>query len=143
MWTSWRPDAKTVLTDKKARASLKRYFDVMEDDKPAKFLIAKKLAANFNKNDSLTKLWALHEQLTEEFYHLEQKIDTREKRLEDLEAPDKSFLDLKLEIVNNILETCHFCTRRCSSNRIKGELGYCRCGAHATVSTIFSHTGRA
>ena len=51
MWTTWRPDAQAVLMDKKARASLKRYFDVMEDDKPAKFLIAKKLAANFSNND--------------------------------------------------------------------------------------------
>ena len=46
MWASWRPDAKAVLRDKKARTSLARYFDVMEDDKPAKFLIAKKLPAD-------------------------------------------------------------------------------------------------
>ncbi len=141
MWTSWRPDAKTVLRNKKARASLKRYFDVMEDDKPAKFLIAKKLAANFSNNDSLTKLWTLHEQLTEEFYRLEKKIDTRQKRLEELEAPEKSFLDLKLEIANHILENCHFCTRRCGADRLKGDLGYCRCGTQTTVSTIFPHTG--
>jgi putative pyruvate formate lyase activating enzyme len=113
MWTTWRTDAKAVLRDKKARASLKRYFDVMEGDKPAKFLIAKKLAANFYKNDSLTILWALHEQLSEEYYRLEKMIDTRQKRLEEFEAPEKSFLDLKLEIANHILESCHFCTRRC------------------------------
>jgi putative pyruvate formate lyase activating enzyme len=141
MWMTWRPDAKTVFTDKKARASLKRYLDVMEDDKPAKFLIAKKLATNFNKNDSLTKLWTLHEQLTEEFYHLEQKIDLRQKRLEELEAPEKSFLDLKLEIANHILKNCHLCTRRCGADRLEGELGYCKCGAQVTISTIFLHIG--
>ena len=141
MWKSCRPDAKAVLRDKKARTSLARYFAVMEDDKPAKFLIAKKLPATFNKNDSLTKLWKLHEQLTEEFRRLEKEIDTRQKHLQELDTPEKSFLDLKTEIANRILENCHFCTRRCGSNRLNGELGYCKCGTQITVSTIFPHTG--
>ena len=141
MWAIWRPDAKAVLMNKKARASLARYFAVMEDDKPAKFLIAKKLPAAFNKNDSLTKLWKLHEQLTKEFYILEKEIDTRQKRLEELDTPQQSFLDLKIEIANHILENCHFCTRRCGSDRTEGELGYCKCGTQATVSTMFPHTG--
>jgi putative pyruvate formate lyase activating enzyme len=140
MWTL-RPDAKAVLMDKKARASLVRYLDVMEDDKPAKFLIAKKLSANFSKDDSLSKLWKLHEQLTREFCSLEKMIDTRKKWLEELATPEKSFLDLKIEIANRILANCHFCTRRCGSDRLEGELGYCRCGAQATVSTMFPHTG--
>jgi putative pyruvate formate lyase activating enzyme len=141
MWNIWRPDAKAVLRNKKARASLKRYFDVMEDDKPAKFLIAKKLSAAFSKNDSLKKLWTLHEQLTEEFCGLEKMIDTRQKRLDELDAPEKSFLDLKIEIANRILENCHLCSRRCGSNRLKGELGYCRCGTEIVVSSVFPHTG--
>ncbi|MQY61658.1 hypothetical protein GH146_00005, partial [archaeon] len=95
MWAIWRPDAKAVLMNKKARASLARYFAVMEDDKPAKFLIAKKLSTTFNKNDSLTKLWKLHEQLTEDFCSLETEIDTRQKSLEELYTPEKSFFDLK------------------------------------------------
>ena len=41
MWTFLRPDATMVLRDKKARESLARYFDVMQDDKPAKFTIKK------------------------------------------------------------------------------------------------------
>jgi len=137
----WRPDSKAVLRDKKARTSLARYFDVMEDDKPAKFLIAKKLPATFSKKDSFTKLWKLHEQLTEEFLRLEKMIDTRQKHLDELATPEKSFLDLKTEIVNRILENCRLCTRRCGSNRLRGELGYCRCGTQITVSTIFPHTG--
>ena len=141
MWAIWRPDARAVLRDKKARASLSRYFDVMEDDKPARFLIAKKLPADFNNNNSLTKLWKIHDQLTEEFYRLEKEIDSRQKRLEELDAPEKSYLDLKIEIASRILEGCHFCTRRCGFNRLKGELGYCKCGTQITVSTIFEHMG--
>ena len=141
MWATWRPDARAVLMDKKARASLARYFDVMEDDKPAKFLIAKKLPANFNKKDSLAKLWKIHDQLVEEYTRLEKKIDSRQKRLEDLKVPETSFFDLKIEIANRILERCHLCTRRCGFNRLGGELGYCKCGTQITVSTIFEHMG--
>jgi len=141
VWSIWRPDARAVLRDKKARASLARYFDVMEDDKPAKFLIAKKIPANFDKGASLTKLWKIHDQLTEKFYRLEKEIDSRQKRLEELDNPEKSYLDLKIEIANRILERCHFCTRKCGFNRRKGELGHCKCGTQITVSTIFEHMG--
>jgi putative pyruvate formate lyase activating enzyme len=113
----------------------------MEDDRPAKFLIARKLPAAFGKNDSLNELWKLHEQLTEEFCRLEREIDTQQKNLDELVTRDQSFFDLKIEIANRILESCHLCTRRCGSNRLKGETGYCKCGTKITVSTIFPHTG--
>jgi len=137
----WRPDARAVLKDKRARQSLSRYFDVIQNEKPAKFTIAKKMPANFNRKDSLEKLWALHDRLNVEYYNLEEEIDTRQKSLEELETPETSFLDLKIEIAKRILENCHFCTRRCGSNRITGELGYCKCGVQITVSTIFEHMG--
>jgi len=141
MWAILRPDARAVLRDKKARASLARYFDVMEDDKPAKFLIAKKLPANFDERDPLSRLWEIHGQLTEEFFCLEKEIDSRQKRLEELGGAKKSYLDLKVEIANRVLESCHFCTRRCGFNRLKGELGYCKCGTQIVVSTMFEHMG--
>lgn len=141
MWTVWRPDALTVLKDKRARQSLQRYFGVMENNKPAKFVIAKKLPAAFSQEDSTETLWALHDKLTEEYYRLEKKIDTKQKTLEKLETPEKSYLDLKIELANRILEGCRFCTRRCGANRAAGELGYCKCGAQITVSTIFEHMG--
>jgi putative pyruvate formate lyase activating enzyme len=141
MWAIWRPDALAVLKDKKARASLARYFDVMEDSKPAKFMVAKKLSADFDKNDSIGKLWETHDRLTEEFYRLEREIDQRKKSLETIANPEKSYLDLKIEIANRILESCHFCTRRCGFNRLAGELGHCKCGTQITVSTMFEHTG--
>jgi len=141
MWAIWRTDALTVLKDKKARASLARYFSVMQDDKPAKFMIAKKLPANFTENDTISELWKLHDQLTEEFYHLEKKIDSHQKNLEELDKPEKSYFDLKIEIANRILESCHFCTRRCGFNRLAEELGECKCGTQITVSTMFAHMG--
>jgi len=141
MWRIIRRDAVSVLEDKNARESLKRYFDVMQGDKPAKFLIAKKIPADFDEDDSLRDLWDLHEDLLDEFTDLQQEIDTRVKRLDDLETPEKSFLDLKERIATRILESCHFCTRRCGVNRLKGEMGYCRCGSQIVVSSIFEHLG--
>lgn len=141
MWSILRPDALTVLRDKMARKSLARYFDVMQDDKPAKFVIAKKLLANFNGNDSISELWKLHTRLTGEFYRLEKEVDSRQKSLEELDTPEKSYLDLKIEMAKRILEGCHFCTRRCGFNRLAGELGECRCGTRITVSTMFEHMG--
>jgi putative pyruvate formate lyase activating enzyme len=113
----------------------------MENDKPAKFQIAKKLPVLFNKTDSLAKLWNLHDQLTKKFYSFEKELDSNKKLLQEFNSPETSFLDLKIEIANRIMQSCHLCTRRCGSNRKVGELGYCKCGTKTIVSTIFSHTG--
>ncbi|MEM2547182.1 MAG: radical SAM protein, partial [Candidatus Bathyarchaeia archaeon] len=36
---------------------------------------------------------------------------------------------------------CHFCARRCGVARLRGELGFCRCGKEVKVSSIFEHMG--
>ena len=141
MWTGWRPDAVSVLNDKPAQESLGRYFAAMQNKVPAQFMIAKKLPAQFSKNEPVEKLWRLHEALLEEYLCLEKEIDSKHKDIKDLETPQQSFLDLKIELANRILASCHLCTRRCGINRVKGELGYCRCGTKITVSTMFQHLG--
>ncbi len=141
MWSFLRPDATAVLKDKKARSSLARYFAVMQDEKPAKFMIAKKLPAEFSKDDSIEELWHKHEELTQRYCKTETEIDTKRKSLQDMPTPRRSYLDLKIAIAEKILTKCHFCTRRCNVNRIKGKLGYCRCGTEITVSSIFQHMG--
>jgi putative pyruvate formate lyase activating enzyme len=141
MWTILRPDATTVLKDKQARKSLHRYFDVMQNNKPAKFLIAKKLPANHNPQDPLPKLWQQHDHLTQQFNTLQTQIDTHQTLLQNLPTPKQSYLDLKTTIANRILENCHLCTRQCHVNRLNGELGYCNCGTQITISTIFQHIG--
>ncbi|MBS7654354.1 MAG: LAGLIDADG family homing endonuclease [Candidatus Bathyarchaeia archaeon] len=141
MWRILRKDAVEVLYDEGARASLSRYFAVMMDRKPAKFMIAKRVPAEFDENDTLEDLWAEHEKITEEFYKLQGEIDSGRRNLEDISVPEKSYLDLKINIANKILERCHFCNRRCGVNRLKGELGYCKCGNQITVSSMFEHIG--
>jgi len=141
MWRILRPDAATVLMDKMARKSLARYFSVTQDEKPAKFMIAKKLPAEFGENDSIEELWQKHERLTRKFHKIEREIDTRQESLRNMLNPEKSYLDLKVEVARRILTNCHFCTRRCGVDRFKGEIGYCRCGTGITVSSIFEHMG--
>lgn len=141
MWKFSRADAITVLKDKKVRSSLARYFDVMENDRVAKFLIAKKLESNFHESDSTQKLWKIHKQDFERFSELEKKVDAHLIILDDLGTPLKSFLDLKIEISSRILRNCCFCIRQCKVNREEGNLGYCKCGNQITVSTMFEHLG--
>jgi len=142
MFAAWRPDALAVLNDKKARDSMPRYFKVMQDEKPAKFTIAKKIAADFSPNNLTDQLWLQHDKLTKEYGVLEKEIDAGHKKLADLDSPEKSYFDLKAEIARRIMQKCHLCTRRCGFNRIAGELGlWCKSGTQIVVSTMFEHMG--
>lgn len=141
MWKFLRPDAVAVLDDEMAKKSLNRYFAVMQNKKLAKFLIAKKVPAEFSKQDSIEELWQKHEKLTQEFCNFEKQIDSNQLSPQKIPTPEKSYLDLKIEIANKILAKCHFCTRRCGANRVEGELGYCKCGNEIRVSSIFEHMG--
>jgi putative pyruvate formate lyase activating enzyme len=141
MWKLLRPDAAKIVEDTKVRASLARYFGVMRNEKPAKFMIAKKLASEFGKNESVEQLWEKHAYLTEEFIKIEGEIDAGQKDHEEMPTPEKSYLDLKVEIASRILYGCHFCSRRCGVNRYEGKTGYCRCGSRIAVSSIFEHVG--
>jgi putative pyruvate formate lyase activating enzyme len=141
MWRFLRSDALAVRRDESAKKSLARYFVVMQDKAPAKFVIAKKLPAEFKENDSTETLWQKHANLTQKFYEIERKIDVGHEDLAKLSTPSKSYLDLKIEIANRILLSCHFCARKCQVNRLSQRLGYCRCGSKIAVSSIFEHTG--
>ncbi len=141
MWRIVRPDALAVLNDKMARKSLARYFAVMQNEKPAKFLIAKKLPADFGEDATLEKLWQFHGETTKQFCELEREIDLKKKNLNETPSPEKSYLDLKIAIARRMLKKCHFCVRRCGVNRLEGERGFCKCGNAITVSSIFEHMG--
>jgi putative pyruvate formate lyase activating enzyme len=141
MWRLIRRDAASVLEDKNARLSLSRYFASMQDEKHAKFRIAKMLPSDYEKASSLDELWNLHEKKMDEFTRLQQEVDAHQKNIDEMEPPNNSFLDLKVEIASRILRSCHFCIRRCGVNRLNGETGYCRCGSQITVSSMFEHMG--
>jgi putative pyruvate formate lyase activating enzyme len=140
MW-SQRPDAAAVLNDEEAKKSLSRYFAVMQNQRLAKFLIAKMIPATFNKDDSTEKLWREHTRLTEEFCRIEKELDDTQGNLREMSSPEKSYLELKIEIAERILHSCHLCMRQCSVNRTEGESGYCGCSLKIVVSSVFEHMG--
>lgn len=58
-----------------------------------------------------------------------------------MNSPERSYLDLKLKLANQILQSCSFYIRICCVNRSAGELGWCRVGKDFQVSTVFAHMG--
>jgi putative pyruvate formate lyase activating enzyme len=141
MWRLLRPDAQSVLNDKLVTKSLSRYFSVVRNERPAKFQIARKIPADFNKTDSTEQLWHKHDALTEEFFNIQKDTDDTGRSIDELPSSRMSYLDLKIEIATRVLADCHLCVRRCGVDRVANELGYCRCGERIVVSTIFDHVG--
>jgi putative pyruvate formate lyase activating enzyme len=120
---------------------LGRYLDVSQNIKYAKFQISKKVPAHFSNNSSIEELWKEHETCLKQSIDLERQIDSG-KQITDIPSPERSFLDLKIEIANRILRNCHFCTRRCGVNRTENKTGYCSCGCSFKVSSMFAHMVR-
>ena len=140
MWRIARPDALAVLEDEVAKKSLLRYFSVLNDEKTAKFMIAKKMPIEFGESDSLQKLLLGHAEQAETFREFEREVDEGRNFVGN-PAPAQSYFDLKIEIANKIMQSCHFCTRQCGVNRLTSGLGYCGCGGTMAVSSIFAHMG--
>ncbi|HID06306.1 MAG TPA: radical SAM protein, partial [Armatimonadetes bacterium] len=47
----------------------------------------------------------------------------------------------RVEQALKMLEECKICPRNCGANRLKGELGFCKTGRYAMVSSYFPHFG--
>ncbi len=129
-----------AVSDELARKSLARYFAIAENKKVAKFQVAKKVAADFTSADSWETLWEQHVKCTEEYLIVEREIDS-DADYASLAKPEKSYLDLKVQIANKILECCNFCAHRCGVDRLADQLGFCGCGKNMNVSSIFMHMG--
>jgi putative pyruvate formate lyase activating enzyme len=141
MWGIFRPDAVAVLHDEKARESLRRYFAVMEDRLPARFLVCKRVEVKVDLSAGDNKLWGVHERGLKDFRSLLSRIDEGKIMLEDLELPDVSLLDLKVELARRILKSCHFCERRCGIDRTAGKRGVCGAGGRSRIASEFMHHG--
>ena len=142
MWRLLRPDSLSVAGEAGARQSLGRYFDVMEDRKLAKFIIARRLEAEtFGDAATEGELWGEHRRLADQYAAVEREVDSGALKLSELGSPSWSFLDLKAELGHRILAGCRLCIRGCGADRLAGKAGYCRCGEQIEVSSIFKHIG--
>jgi len=115
----------------------------MQNKRTARYLIAKRIGPNsvsLEKKET-PELWELHEKQSKEFNQLLQKVDQGYQPLSKLEPPRISFLDLKIELANRMLQSCEICEHRCNVNRLAGETGKCRLAKESYISSVFLHHG--
>ena len=141
MWRIIRPDAARALQDPKVKSSLGRYVRVVNDELPAKFQICKRVGLKTDLNAKTDELWKKHEEGMAKFAKILNEIDEGKTQLENLDIPEVSLLDVKIELANRILESCHLCEHRCRVNRLKGEKGFCGVGKKPKVASEFMHMG--
>ena len=107
------------------RSILSNYFEILEENRSAKYLLTKTVFVDFDKSDSTDKLWKKHDKIKKE-----SPIDNESKQ---------SLLDLKIELASRIFKACCFCERRCGVDR---RFKYGSCGAmQSRISSEFLHLG--
>jgi putative pyruvate formate lyase activating enzyme len=136
-----RPDAAVAIEQPGVKLALGRYIKIIRDQLPAKFMISKRLAVNFNPASSEDVLWRAHAAAMRKFRALERQIDAGKAKLEDIKTPRQSLLDLKIALADKIMASCRFCIRRCRVNRLRGELGFCRAGTEWRIFGAHAHYG--
>ncbi len=140
-----RPDATSMWVDR-VLERLKWYYNVMNGWKPAKFLICKKVGLDDVKLGGYTfdELLNLHRELSGKFSKLFNEVKNGKLTLREfngLSSPKTTYLDVKVELVRNIMRSCYLCEHRCGVNRYESRGIMCRLGLEVYVSSYFLHIG--
>ncbi len=139
-----RPDSITVWNDPEVKQRLNHYYKVMRNERPAKFLVVKKVKVDvdpYSAELSLDELWELHRKASHEFRNLYKDVAERGEALEKLEVPRHSYLDVKVAIAYRLYSPCRLCERRCGAVRSEGKPGVCLVDREAIVHSYFHHMG--
>ncbi len=138
-----RPDAYTVWQDPIVRERLSWYRAVMTNEKPAKFMIAKRIDAGLNpyRDTDEKELWRIHERLSSEFREIWRRIRSEELSIDELSPPKYSFLDVKVALARSLMDPCRLCEWRCGVRRLSGRYGICMVDREAIVHSYFHHMG--
>jgi len=108
------------------RTLLSRYFSILEENGTAQYLHCKHISVSFDNSESNRTLWKKHDAALKE-----RKLCNNE--------PEKSLLDLKIELASRIFQQCCFCERKCKIDRRK-QTG--NCGVQQpNISSEFLHMG--
>jgi putative pyruvate formate lyase activating enzyme len=140
MWRT-RPDPYSVWKIPEVNARLNRYYHLMNDEKIARYLLAKAQSVDIELSADLPDLWQEHDRLTREFHQIITEYDEGSQVAVIPKSVEPSYLDLKIQIADEILKQCCFCERRCEIDRSNNKLGVCKVGKNAVVSSAFLHTG--
>ncbi|MCX8194932.1 MAG: 4Fe-4S cluster-binding domain-containing protein [Candidatus Micrarchaeota archaeon] len=112
--------------------ALSNYFAILKGKALPAFKLARKIRCE--QRGSLEEMWEEHRRAAAVILEEGGAAAGRQ------DAP-YSFLDLKLDIAQRLLESCVLCERRCRANRKEGRLGWCRVGAQSRVASCFEHWG--
>lgn len=134
-----RPDSISILSDKRCRESLSRYFDIVLDKRISRFKLLRNFPVDFIDLE-VSEMWKVHSVALNDFKEYINKIDDKGE-CQERSLVQNNLLDLKIALSKKILESCAFCTHACSLNRLKGEKGYCGCSSDLLVSSTFDHYG--
>jgi putative pyruvate formate lyase activating enzyme len=139
-----RPDAFWIWNNEIVKERLSWYYSVMINEKPAKFMIAKRIESPINlyrDNVDSKELWRIHDKLANEFENVWRRIREDSLSIDELPRPRHSFLDVKIVIARNMLKRCELCEWRCGVNRLEGRIGICMVDREAIVHSYFHHMG--
>lgn len=137
-----RPDALTCWSDPVVRDRLGWYRQVMQNQRPAKFLICRSIPSGLlPEGADEERLWDEHARLAKEFRILWQEV-IEGHEVDTTRFPRRSYLDVKAELLNRMIRHCTFCEWRCGVDRVEGtRKGACRMDAATRVATWFQHFG--
>jgi putative pyruvate formate lyase activating enzyme len=140
MWRT-RPDSRSVWKIPEVVERFNRYYQLIHEEKIARFLLTKAIPTDVDFNTDLLDLWHEHDRLAVKFNSFIKEYDEGVHANVVPEPVTPSFLDLKIKIADEMLKECCFCERQCQKNREAGELGICKVGKEAVVSSAFLHYG--
>jgi putative pyruvate formate lyase activating enzyme len=142
MWKIVRPDSTDVWNDESVRTRLSRYYNILKGVFLPKFKIARLTPVEFSLDSSEDELWSAHHKASQDFAKIKVDLDKGKPNLQEttVQSP-ATYLDLKIELTNRIVQSCQLCERKCNVNRLKDEKGFCGLGKDSLVSTYFLHMG--
>lgn len=136
-----KSDSSKSLKHPLVRRILPRYVEVVKNKSYANFQIAKRIVVEFDKSLNTAQLWREHGKLMKKFYETKAVIDKKKLKVEDLEIPRFSLLDLKILLAREVMRNCELCERKCEVDRLNNELGVCKVGDECRISSEFMHMG--
>jgi putative pyruvate formate lyase activating enzyme len=141
-----RPDALTVWEDEEVKKRLSWYHSVMVDEKPAKFLIARRVEPEENPYfiTDEGELWRIHEKASREFESVFKEVaGTVSSASEFMRRPEPkySYLDVKIALARKLMDPCRLCERRCMARRGSDQPGVCLVSRKCIVHSAFLHVG--
>lgn len=137
---------------------LKRYLKVQGDEMPALSRITERISVEFDPEMGLEELRNVHKASIIEYRKLLEslEIDAAEalaysdssdmlrlytKSFLELPKASPSLLDLKIAIVERMIENCACCGWNCGVNRKAGEKGFCKLTDVSYYASEFLHMG--